>query len=120
MNKIKNIISTTFARKNFFKLTEDVQKSGNTFTLTQNGEAKAVLLSYDEYESIKETLELLQDDSHALEHIEESKKEYASGDFDFFKPDSSSSNIAANFAVAEKKGKYVSGSRSKKSTKAKK
>jgi len=120
MTKLKNIISTTTARRNFFQLTEEVQKPGNYFTLTQKGEAKAVLVSYDEYESMVETLEVIRENPRALKDIKLAQSEFARGDYKIWepKPVKTYTSSDANYAVAEKGAKYVSGRPAKKSPKA--
>jgi prevent-host-death family protein len=104
MTKLKNIISTTTARRNFFQLTEEVQKPGNYFTLTQKGEAKAVLVSYDEYESMVETLEVIRENPRALKDIKLAQSEFARGDYKIWepKPVKTYTSSDANYAVAEK------------------
>jgi len=119
MTKLKNIISTTTARRNFFQLTEEVQKPGNYFTLTQNGEAKAVLVSYEEYESMVETLEVIRENPTALREIKASQVEFAKGDYKVWepKPVKKYSKPIINYAVAEKGANYVPGRPAKKSPK---
>lgn len=106
MNKLKNIISTTEARKNIFKLTEDVQKRGNYYTLTENGRAKAVIVSSEEFSNMQSTIEALAEDPDLRELMAESDKAVATGDFsnyisfdDFLKEE--------GYVVAEKGGEYV-------------
>lgn len=76
----KTTISTTEARKNIFKITEDVQKPGSYYTLTENGKPKAVLLSADEHESLIETLEILSD-PRAVANIKKAEEEFARGEY---------------------------------------
>ena len=76
----KTTISTTQARKDIFNITDDVQKPGRYYTLTENGKPKAVLLSADEYASIMETLEVLSDPK-ALANIEQAEQEFAKGEY---------------------------------------
>jgi len=55
----KTTLSISEARKKIFKIAEDVQKPSSYYTLTENGRAKAVIMSADEFESWRETLEVL-------------------------------------------------------------
>ena len=52
----KNSLSLTEARKNIFKLADEVQKGSKHYYLTEKGRAKAVLMSADEFDSWQETL----------------------------------------------------------------
>ncbi|MEK7645129.1 MAG: type II toxin-antitoxin system Phd/YefM family antitoxin [Patescibacteria group bacterium] len=59
---IPRIISITEARKNIFAIAEKTQTPGVHFTLTENGRARAVVMSADEFESWAETLNVLSED----------------------------------------------------------
>lgn len=73
------IVSTTEARKNIFSLTEKVQIGGVHYLLTENGRAKAVLMSAEEYESWKETLEVQSDIPDISKRIARAQKDIALG-----------------------------------------
>jgi prevent-host-death family protein len=73
------ILSTTEARKKIFSLTEKVQMGGMHYTLTENGRAKAVIMSSDEYESWKETLELMSDVPDIPARIARAERDIARG-----------------------------------------
>lgn len=49
----KTIISITEARKKIFQIAEDVQKPANYYTITENGRAKAVLMSAEQFDSLQ-------------------------------------------------------------------
>jgi prevent-host-death family protein len=55
----KNTLSLTEARKRIFEICEAVQQPDTYYTLTENGKPKAVILSYEEFESILETIEVM-------------------------------------------------------------
>lgn len=57
----KPILSATNARREFFKLIETVQHPGQEVTITVDGEPKVVMLSYEDYEGLMETLEIMSD-----------------------------------------------------------
>lgn len=106
MINLKNIISTTEARRNIFKLTEAVQKPGNYYVLTENGQSKVVLLSADEYDSLLATIDALIEDPDLPQLKAEADEAVRTGDFsnyisfdDFLKEE--------GFVVAEKGGQYV-------------
>ena len=107
---IKNIISITEARNNLFKITDQVQKSGAYFTLTERGRAKVVIMSADEFDSWQETLEIM-NDPKLMKEIESADEDYKKGDYTTLE------EVLAQegFVLADKsKNKYVS-NRSKKS-----
>ena len=56
---IKNTLPITRARQNFFKITDEVQRARNYYTLTERGVPKAVIMSADEFDSWQETLEVM-------------------------------------------------------------
>jgi len=56
----KTTLSITDARKDIFKITKEVQKPGIVYTLTDNGRPKAVIMSAEYFESLIETIEVLQ------------------------------------------------------------
>lgn len=58
---MKKIMSATQARQQFFKVIQHVEKPGMTVTLTVNGNAKVVMMAYEDYEGWMETLEIMQD-----------------------------------------------------------
>jgi len=57
----KTTISTTQARKDIFNITDDVQRPGRFYTLTENGKPRAVIMSAEEFESWAETLEVMRE-----------------------------------------------------------
>jgi prevent-host-death family protein len=77
----KTTISITEARKNIFAIAEEVQKPNNYYTLTQNGRAKAVLMSADEFESWQETMEVMRDFPNLDKDIKEVELAIESGEY---------------------------------------
>lgn len=57
----KNTISITEARKRIFDIADKVQAAKTVFFLTQNGKAKVVMMSVDEFDSWAETLDIMSD-----------------------------------------------------------
>lgn len=55
------IVPFTEARSNLTELLDDVEDRHEHVLITRNGRPAAVMLSADEYESLEETLEILQD-----------------------------------------------------------
>jgi len=58
---LKNTLPITEARRKIFQITDDVQKGSNYYTLTDRGRPKAVVLSADEFDSWKETMEVMRE-----------------------------------------------------------
>lgn len=61
----------------------DAVEAGETLTVTRNGRPVAVMVAYDEYESMVETLNILSD-STALEALREAEDDVAAGRVDPF------------------------------------
>ena len=74
----KKIIPATKARKNFFKIIADVQNPGSFYTLTIDGKPEAVLMSFNEYESILETIDFLSEPG-ALADLQKAEEEVKAG-----------------------------------------
>jgi len=74
---MKAIVATK-AKKQLIKLVDDVNKDNKKFLITKNNQNKAVLISKDEYESLKETIEIMSD-SKLVKEIEEGLKEIGKG-----------------------------------------
>ncbi len=111
----KNIISITEARKRIFEISNEVQKPGVYYILTDKGRAKAVIMSIEEFESWQETIEVYQDFPDLEKDIKEAERDYLKGDYVTLE------QILAEqgFVLADKsKKKYaVSGNRFEKSKK---
>ena len=71
-------ISATQARKQFFKLLENVGTSDSPVRITLEGHPSVVLLSEEEYESLIETLEILSD-PELVKSIEEGMRDVKAG-----------------------------------------
>ena len=54
-------LTATKARQNFFKLIELVQQPGREITITIEGEPKIIMMSVEDFEGWKETLEIMSD-----------------------------------------------------------
>lgn len=64
------------ARENLRAIIDDVLETGTQYTVTRHGRNVAVLLSYDEYEALIETLNILSDDD-TMAAIAEAEDEIA-------------------------------------------
>jgi antitoxin YefM len=61
-NKDKNMNKTiplAEAKKNLSALIRDIEEKYDRFTITKNGVSEAVLMSYDEFDGLLETLDIL-------------------------------------------------------------
>ncbi len=69
----QKIIPISKARKELFTIAEEVQTPGEYYSLTIDGEAKVVVLSYNEFRSLREMVELLSNPTllKTIEHAEE-------------------------------------------------
>jgi antitoxin YefM len=72
-------LSTTAARKEIFKITKDVQKPGVIYTLTENGRPRAVIMSAEEFESWRETMEVKHDFPDILADQAEAEADLTAG-----------------------------------------
>ncbi len=66
--------SLTEARDRLSEIVESAATSGEAFTITKHGRPMAVILSYDEYESLIETLNILSD-ADTMAAIAEAREE---------------------------------------------
>jgi antitoxin YefM len=66
--------SLTDARDRLSEIVESVASSGEAFTITKHGRPMAVILAYDEYESLIETLNVFSD-ADTMAAIEEARQE---------------------------------------------
>lgn len=55
-------LTATEARKNLFKMIEEIVKKQNRVTITIDGKPKVVVMSYEEFEGWQETVEILSDE----------------------------------------------------------
>ena len=76
----KTTISISEARRRIFDIAEEVQKPNKYYTFTENGKPKAVLMSAEEFDSLMEDLEMLEDPD-LLRRIKESEEEFKRGEF---------------------------------------
>lgn len=78
---VKNTIPISEARKKIFQIAEEVQKPGIYYTLTENGRPKAVLISAEEYESLRETIAVAQEFPYLKEDAKEIDKAVKTGEY---------------------------------------
>ena len=76
----KTTLPISEARKKIFEIAEAVQKSGVYYTLTDKGRPKVVILSYEEYDSLMENLEIFSDPA-TLAKMKKAEVEFERGDY---------------------------------------
>jgi|GEM_PF-515693 len=74
----KTTLSISEARKNIFNISNEAQKPGNYYTLTEKGRPKVVIISAEEFESWQETMEILADPA-IIEDIKEANSDIQTG-----------------------------------------
>jgi prevent-host-death family protein len=100
----KNTISISEARKNIFEIADKAQVPDNYYILTENGKPKLVLLSFDQFESLMEDLEMMSDPK-TLANIRKAESEIAKGQYinwEDLKTELGLSSYANAFMVADK------------------
>lgn len=73
-----NTISASDARKNLYSLLDDVSDKFEKILITKNGKAKGVLVSPEEFESWRETLEIMSD-SELVKVLRKSEEDIKAG-----------------------------------------
>lgn len=74
------ILPITKIREDLPNIVDRANRLLSKYTITVNGEPKAVVMSYDEYESLQETLDILSD-PNALKDIKKAEEEYDKGNY---------------------------------------
>jgi antitoxin YefM len=74
-------LSISEARKKIFDIAEAVQKPGNHYTFTEKGKPKAVMMSAEEFESWRETLEVMSEFPDLKKDIKEAESDYKKGNY---------------------------------------
>lgn len=74
------VFPITKAKGILLDLIRRAKEEGEVFTLTKHGEPEGVIMSYDEYESLKETLDILSD-KKLMRKIKKGLKEEEKGKF---------------------------------------
>ena len=77
MFKKEIILPATQARNNFFKILKELNK---TYIITLGGKAKAVILSAQEYEDWRETIEIMSDPT-LVKDIEKAEEDFKNHEY---------------------------------------
>lgn len=73
-------LSYTHTRNNLAKVLEQAEDNHEPIVVTRSGKKPSVIMSMEEYESLKETLHLLSSPNNAL-RMQQSLKDYRAGNF---------------------------------------
>lgn len=107
---IKTTLPATEIRKDFFNVLDKVEKTNIPYTITVNGQPKAVIMNAEEYEGWLETMDIMSN-PETVRGIEEGKKDLAEGRYSTFEEVFNMSPQKA-LAIADR-GKKKYGSKSK-------
>ena len=69
----------TEARNRLSEIVEDVTSTGSEFVISRHGRPAAVVLGYEEYEALLETLNILSD-ADTMDALAEAEADLAAGD----------------------------------------
>ncbi len=69
----------TEARSRLSEIVDEVASTGSTIEISRHGRPLAVVVGYEEYESLLETLNILADET-TMDAIAEAERDIASGD----------------------------------------
>lgn len=72
--------SLTEVRSNLSEVIDEIERTGGDVVITRHGRSVAVLLAYDEYESLIETVNILSD-AETMDAVARGEAEFASSDF---------------------------------------
>lgn len=77
----KTTLPISEARKKIFKISDEVQKPGYYYTLTEKGRPKVVMMSAEEFESWQETLEVMKEFPDIRKDIKDAERDYKKGKY---------------------------------------
>jgi len=75
----QNTFSVTEARKNLFNLVDKVDRVGTRYWITDRGRPQAVIMAADEFDSWRETMEVMRDFPRIKKEAKEAEREYEKG-----------------------------------------
>lgn len=74
-------LTITQARHDLFKIADQVQRPNNYYTLSVEGEPKVVMMSYDEFGSIMETIDVMREFPNLKNEAKEAEEAYKKGNY---------------------------------------
>jgi len=60
--RVEEYITVSTAKANLLKILRNVEKRGDKVVITRNGIPKAILMNFEDYEGLIETLDILSDE----------------------------------------------------------
>lgn len=79
------LCTITKAKQRLLELSRRNQELGESFIILKDGEPVSALLPFDEYESLLETLDILETEPDILKKLKRAEKEIASGHYKVWK-----------------------------------
>lgn len=79
------MISVTKAKQKLLELARRSHDLGESFILLKDGEPMSAILPFDEYESLLETLDILEDEPDILRKLKKAEKEIKHGKYAVWK-----------------------------------
>jgi PHD/YefM family antitoxin component YafN of YafNO toxin-antitoxin module len=79
------LISVSKAKQRLLELARRAHDQGESFILLKDGEPVSAMLPFDEYESLLETLDILEDEPDILGKLKRAQKEIKKGKFSVWK-----------------------------------
>ena len=79
LDRPPTVAALSDARERLSEIVDDVALTGGDFVITKHGKPTAVLMGFDEYENLIETLNILSD-SEAVVAIREAEADLAAGE----------------------------------------
>lgn len=75
------LMTITKAKQQLLELARRNQELGESFIILKDGEPVSALLPFDEYESILETLDIIENEPDILKKLHRAEKEIAAGHY---------------------------------------
>ena len=79
------MISITQAKQHLLDLARRNEETGDSFILIKNGRPVSALLPFEEYESLLETLDILETEPDILKKLKAAEKDIAAGRYTVWK-----------------------------------
>ena len=79
------LLTISKAKQQLLELARRNQQLGESFIILKDGEPVSALLPFDEYESILETLDILETEPDILKKLKKAQKEIAAGHYKVWK-----------------------------------
>ena len=101
----KTTISITEARKQIYKIVDEVATANTYYTITEKGKPKAVIISSEEFESWMETLEVMRAWPDYKKDIKKINKDIQTGKYKSY-PTLEEVMLGQGYVFSDKKAKY--------------